>query len=252
MFKTRAQLKAEAKQLLGQNFGKLFLVTFVPALLLVIALLGIVLLFTLVEMLLITLSYSTDGGSVLISVLGFLFYIVFLATIIITSLFIQIGISYTLLDFIRSKNPAVLTLGNAFQVFKTRPKIRLLSIAFFYWLFLELWALVPFVGIVKSYAYEQTFFLYKDNINKNLPATNYITQSRQLMNGHKMDRFVIDLSFIGWFILSIFTLGLLNIWLVPYYSLTVTNFYDSLLQQSTGQQQYGATTYQNTSQPNQF
>ena len=93
---------------------------------------------------------------------------------------------------------------------------------------------------------------YKDNINKNLPATNYITQSRQLMNGHKIDRFVIDLSFIGWFILSIFTLGLLNIWLVPYYSLTVTNFYDSLIQQSTGQQQYGATTYQNSSQPNQF
>ena len=44
------------------------------------------------------------------------------------------------------------------------------------------------------------------------------------MNGHKMDFFVLQLSFIGWHILAVFTLGLLEIWIVPYQKTAETKF----------------------------
>ena len=49
-----------------------------------------------------------------------------------------------------------------------------------------------------------------------------------MMKGHKWDYFCLMLSFIGWFILSIFTLGILLLWLVPYMTVTIASFYDSI------------------------
>lgn len=48
------------------------------------------------------------------------------------------------------------------------------------------------------------------------------------MNGHKMDYFILELSFIGWSILSVFTFGILMIWLVPYMQVTYANFYNEI------------------------
>lgn len=48
------------------------------------------------------------------------------------------------------------------------------------------------------------------------------------MKGHKTELFVLDLSFIGWWLLSIITLGIGFLWLVPYYRQTVANFYRKL------------------------
>ena len=44
------------------------------------------------------------------------------------------------------------------------------------------------------------------------------------MEGHRLDFFMLQLSFIGWVILGIFTLGLLFIWLEPYMKTTTTKF----------------------------
>lgn len=57
-------------------------------------------------------------------------------------------------------------------------------------------------------------------------ALESITRSKQAMRGRKMDLFVLDLSFVGWEILSIFTLGILDLWLLPYKCATEANFYD--------------------------
>lgn len=49
------------------------------------------------------------------------------------------------------------------------------------------------------------------------------------MDGHKMDAFVLDLSFIGWFLLSVVTFGLVGIfWVMPYYQQTDAEFYAAL------------------------
>ena len=52
--------------------------------------------------------------------------------------------------------------------------------------------------------------------------------SRQLMKGHKMDLFILDLSFIGWWLLGIISCGIGLLWVMPYYRQTKANFYRNL------------------------
>ena len=48
------------------------------------------------------------------------------------------------------------------------------------------------------------------------------------MKGHKWEYFVLGLSFLGWMILGVFTLGILYFWLIPYMQVTCANFYESI------------------------
>ena len=62
-----------------------------------------------------------------------------------------------------------------------------------------------------------------------LTATQAITRSRQMMKGNKWRAFVLDLSFILWYLLSALTLGLLGLFFVhPYYEATNAELYQAL------------------------
>ena len=61
-----------------------------------------------------------------------------------------------------------------------------------------------------------------------LSATEAITESRKMMNGHKMDLFLLDLSFIGWVLLSILTCGILFFYVAPYMQAARAEFYRTL------------------------
>ena len=64
----------------------------------------------------------------------------------------------------------------------------------------------------------------------NVDATGAIDLSRRIMNGRKMDLFVVDLSFLGWDLLSLLTFGLLSIFYVsPYQLLTRAGCFDEYL-----------------------
>ena len=65
-----------------------------------------------------------------------------------------------------------------------------------------------------------------DNIDASIGEI--ISKSWQLTNGHKVDIFVLMLSFIGWTILATFTLGILYIWLFPYMLITFVLLYEQL------------------------
>lgn len=75
-----------------------------------------------------------------------------------------------------------------------------------------------------------TPYIMKDlyDSGKTPTATEAITKSRELMDGHKTDLFVLDLSFLGWAILGIVTAGIGFIWITPYYRQTKANFYRKL------------------------
>jgi uncharacterized membrane protein len=83
-------------------------------------------------------------------------------------------------------------------------------------LFLVLWTCLFIIpGIIKSYSYRMVPYIIRDN--PELSSTEAITRSRELMDGHKLNTFVYDLSFIGWYILGICTCGLVLIfWTNPY------------------------------------
>ena len=94
---------------------------------------------------------------------------------------------------------------------------------------MELLFLIP--GIIKGYAYSQAVLIYKDTVDRTgeqPSARACLDESQRLMKGHKADLFVLELSFIGWFILTVFTFGLLGLWLTPYWTMSQVVFYENL------------------------
>lgn len=83
-------------------------------------------------------------------------------------------------------------------------------------LFLVLWTLLFIIpGLIKSYSYRMVPYIIVDH--PELSPTQTIDLSKRMMDGHKWHAFCYDLSFIGWFILTILTLGILGIfWVNPY------------------------------------
>ena len=64
----------------------------------------------------------------------------------------------------------------------------------------------------------------------NVDAVSAIDISRRIMNGRKADLFVVDLSFIGWNLLSVLTFGILQIFYVsPYQMITRAGCFDEYL-----------------------
>ncbi len=77
-----------------------------------------------------------------------------------------------------------------------------------------------------GFAYAMTPYILAEN--PELSAWDASTRSREMMKGHKFDLFYLYLSFIGWGILAVLTLGIGFIWLVPYVQTTTAAFYNDL------------------------
>lgn len=98
-------------------------------------------------------------------------------------------------------------------------------------IYVLLWSLLLVVpGIMKSYSYAMTEFILKDTPELN--GEQAICESMRLMEGHKMQLFLLDLSMIGWFILSILTLGIGFLFLYPYLYTAHAHFYEDLRAQA--------------------
>ena len=95
-------------------------------------------------------------------------------------------------------------------------------------LFRFLWGLLLIVpGIIKRYSYRMAPYILADR--PELSGKEVLTLSRQMMDGHKWRTFVLDLSFLGWNILSALTFGLLGVFYVnPYRQCTNAELYREL------------------------
>lgn len=101
-----------------------------------------------------------------------------------------------------------------------------------------LWSLLfVFPGIIAAYRYR--FATYNLLADSSLSAGEAIRLSCQQTRGMKFDLFVLDLSFIGWDILSSITMGLLNIWLMPYKTVADLAYFEE------GQRRIGRSPYGN-------
>lgn len=81
-------------------------------------------------------------------------------------------------------------------------------------------------GIIIALSLSLTFYILLDNPEMDIMSA--LKKSREMMKGHKAELFVLQLSFLGWAILGIFTFGILYLWLIPYMSVTQANFYNKL------------------------
>lgn len=99
---------------------------------------------------------------------------------------------------------------------------------FFRDLYTFLWTLLLIIpGIVKSYEYQMIPFLLAEN--PQMTRDQAFATSKSMMQGQKWRAFVLDLSFLGWKILSVFTFGILDIFYVaPYMNNTHAALYETL------------------------
>ncbi len=98
-------------------------------------------------------------------------------------------------------------------------------------LFIFLWTLLLIIpGIVKSYAYSMAYFVKIDN--PEYSAKQALDESERLMKGKKMKLFLLDLSFIGWYILGALCFGIGTLWVNAYQQAARTEFYRDLVGES--------------------
>ncbi len=190
----RKQLKAAAKGQIKGKIGMLFLISLIIALVSGVA--------------------SLILG--LIPIVGSL-----LGTIIVTPAF-ALSTVRVYLNVVRGGSVEASQAFSGFDDFWSAFKVQ-----FLVGLFTFLWSLLFVIpGIIKGYSYSMSMYVLAENKGK--PALQCIDESKKMMNGHKMELFVLELSFIGWMLLGVVTLGIAMIWVVPYMSATETNFYNAI------------------------
>lgn len=137
---------------------------------------------------------------------------------------VSIGYCRFNMDLIYGIRPSIGTLFSAFGQIKTAIAVRLLTgvLVGIGYIFL----IVP--GIILSYSYSMATFIMADN--PYLTTTEVLRESRLLMKGNKLRLFCLNLSFIGYILLCILTLGIGFIWLTPYMNATYAAFYRQIKQ----------------------
>ncbi|AEB29271.1 hypothetical integral membrane protein [Carnobacterium sp. 17-4] len=232
-YKTRKELKYDTKALLKGRWKDAILLNIIPTIISIL----ITLLFAALVIALVNYSdagsnywvnnymMSDDGTGNGTSNIG---------SGILSTLF-TVGISFTFLDWFRNPSMEIQPLKMGLQVFSKKYFLRVLLIYIISAIFTTLWTLLFIIpGIIKSYAYSQAYLIYKDRSNlspnEKISSLDCITESKNLMKGHKWRLFVLDLSFIGWGILSVLSLGIGLLWLLPYQNATKVAFYEDLIQ----------------------
>ena len=119
------------------------------------------------------------------------------------------------------------TAKDMFEGYNKELFSRVLTTTLLYYVYIFLWCLLLIIpGFIKSYSYAMTPYILKDNPEMKNNAA--IEESMRMMDGHKLELFLLDLSFIGWAILSILTCCIGFLWLVPYMNMAHVNFYEDL------------------------
>ncbi|OQO70403.1 hypothetical protein BH747_06810 [Enterococcus villorum] len=223
------ELKQQAKDSLKGRWGQAVLLNLIPTLIAI----AIIMIIAIPIALLLANSYSdpsttqdmannmsngTSGGGGIFS--G-----------VISALFMS-GISWTYLDILRGTKTKIEPFKDAFRGFSKLFIGGVILLAILIAIFTSLWALLLVIpGIIKSYSYSQSYFIYYDVVTETgekPKVLDTITASRKLMNGYKGKLFWLDLSFIGWHLLALLTAGIGYLWLNPYITATKAAFYEQL------------------------
>lgn len=170
---------------------------------------------------------------------GVIAVLAFVGVVVIIVMVIAFAITTFLLNpleigcrkfFVRNLDDPSTELNCLSAGFDTNYK-NVVKVMFLRMLYLFLWFLIPIAGpiimIVKSYEYMMIPYLLADD--PNMSREEAFAASKEMMDGQKWNAFVLGLSFIGWYLLSILTCGILAIFYVsPYVASTFAALYETL------------------------
>ncbi|MDN0059894.1 DUF975 family protein [Mediterraneibacter glycyrrhizinilyticus] len=163
---------------------------------------------------------------------GFSSVLIFSAISILFALVYQIFVSNILLIgekrfFMENRNYPQTAISKIFFLYKLRYLRHPAWIMFSRTLFQSVWNLTIVGGIIKHYEYILIPYILAEN--PKISRKDAFFLSKQLMRRNKRKFFLLDLSFLGWHILSLFTLGLLDLLFVnPYITSCRTELYATL------------------------
>ena len=140
--------------------------------------------------------------------------------------FVEVGYAAYMRKFIKDQERSYKELFDYYKDFVRIFVTQLLS-----GIFIILWSLLLIVpGIIKAISYSLVNMILADDKYKDLSYMDVLKKSETLMNGHKKDYFVLQLSFIGWHLLACLTLGILEIWITPYQTTATYKFLNDILE----------------------
>lgn len=85
-------------------------------------------------------------------------------------------------------------------------------------------------AVIKSLSYSLALFILNDNAD--MDGKQAVEKSSELMQNKVSSLFCLNFSFIGWFILATFTIGIGFLWVLPYMYISQINFYRNLTTKS--------------------
>ncbi|WP_242847770.1 DUF975 family protein [Fervidicella metallireducens] len=143
---------------------------------------------------------------------------------------LALGLTICFVKLVREEPFRFENLFDGFKNFKSAFLTQLLIS-----IFVILWSLLLFIpGIIAGYSYSMAFYILNDN--PEIGAMEAIKASKEMMKGYKWKLFCLHLSFIGWALLCILTLGIGFLWLTPYVHATTANFYQNLKESKVNNQ----------------
>ena len=151
-------------------------------------------------------------------------FVPYVGTLLSFFLCAPMAIAYTmmLLGFVRKGEDP--TVEGLFCTFNSTWYLKSVCVELLMAIYTFLWTLLLIVpGIIKSISYSMAPYILADN--PELSSEQAICRSMEMMEGHKMDYFLIWLGYLVLALLSILLLYIPMLWIAPYYQVVFTNFY---------------------------
>ena len=158
---------------------------------------------------------------ILSTVIGILATVATIYGIIYTVIGGVIGIGYSKfnLNLIDGRDAKLTNLFENFNQWLTAFATRILV-----YLYTVLWTLLFIIpGIIAAYSYSMVHFVMAEH--PEMTSNEAIGESKRLMKGNKWRLFCLQLSFIGWDLVGVLTLGIGYIWIIPYKEAAMAAFY---------------------------
>ena len=147
----------------------------------------------------------------------------YLLNIAIEIMSIMLGVGFTSFCLNAARGFTTAGFANLFDAFENF--IRLLWLHILMNIFIFLWSLLLVVpGVIAAYRYSMAVYIMLDDPDKG--ALQCIRESKRMTYGHKGELFVLDLSFLGWYLLA--AIPFVSVYVEPYVQLTKANYYRAL------------------------
>ena len=135
---------------------------------------------------------------------------------------LTLGFTIYFLKFLKDEES---NLNQLFEGFKNYGSV--LVTYLLYTIYILLWALLFIIpGIIAQMKYSQVWFIMAED--NEISGNDALKKSKEMMDGFKMQYFLLALSFIGWILLAMLTCGIGLLWVVPYIQTSYAKFYEAL------------------------